>query len=71
MNRRIIIGGAAAAVAAGAGYSYFSMGSMTDYEAMAERSREKMAKEFELRELALCHAGRQQPQHPGLEIRGD
>ncbi len=51
MNRRVIIGGAAGAVVAAAGYSYFSMGSMADYEAMAAKSREALAKDFSLREL--------------------
>jgi hypothetical protein len=51
MNRRFVIGGAAAAVVAGAGYSYLSMGSMSDYEAMAAKSREAMAKDFDLKEM--------------------
>jgi hypothetical protein len=51
MNRRFVIGGAAAAVVAGAGYSYLSMGSMSDYEAVAAKSREVMAKDYDLNEL--------------------
>jgi hypothetical protein len=51
MNRRFVIGGGAAAVVAGAGYSYLSMGSMSGYEAVAAKSREAMAKDYDLNEL--------------------
>lgn len=54
MNRRAILTGVLGLAGAGAGaaiYSYMSMGSMADYDAMAARSREQLAVNPDLREI--------------------